>query len=341
VNTDIRLKIIETDTSNYKNAVKIAYPHEYRLISSDWQVNGVKLNVHTESLEFNRYQPGKFVVSNKSMLYCDTCLSPVVACNSIINRLKPIPGAVRKPTVKTETLAVKENKTAPTKTTVATGTTAVNNNTVAVNENTAVTFPDSNTVDYVEPFYELDTSSVVSSSSETFIPYQEIAALEDDTSATMTGINTEKDVNPVTINKPGEVDLIALRGVLSDDKLRSFGFDVKPILFDFDKSGLRWDSKKVLKNNVEILKKYNQLKVHLVGYTDSRGPDSYNLRLSIRRAKSVLRYLLAHGVTQSQVTLVEGRGATEFVNSCGKKQRCPESSHRMNRRVIFVVSMAN
>jgi outer membrane protein OmpA-like peptidoglycan-associated protein len=58
----------------------------------------------------------------------------------------------------------------------------------------------------------------------------------------------------------------------------------------------------------------------------------------VRRAKTVQRYLLRRGISKSQVTLVEGKGATEFLNNCGKGRKCPESSHRLNRRVIFIVS---
>ena len=127
------------------------------------------------------------------------------------------------------------------------------------------------------------------------------------------------------------------RGQLTDEQLANAGFNTSPVLFAFDKSKLGFRSTKILKHNVEILKKYPDLNIELYGYTDSRGTDWYNLMLSKRRARSVKNFLVRNGIDKSRVVLVDGKGSNELVNDCGKDKKCPENLHRMNRRVVVIV----
>jgi len=62
-------------------------------------------------------------------------------------------------------------------------------------------------------------------------------------------------------------------------------------LLDFRKSYA------VLNTTAASLKPYPDLVIEVRGYTDSRGSAAYNLKLSQRRAESVMQYLLSHGVT--------------------------------------------
>ncbi len=45
------------------------------------------------------------------------------------------------------------------------------------------------------------------------------------------------------------------------------------------------------------LKQYPDIVVEVRGYTDSTGSEPYNIKLSQRRAESVMSYLKEHGVT--------------------------------------------
>jgi OOP family OmpA-OmpF porin len=67
------------------------------------------------------------------------------------------------------------------------------------------------------------------------------------------------------------------------------------INFDFDKSVVKSPYFPALNEVVQILNKYPALKLDVEGHTDSIGADAYNQKLSERRAKAVLDYLVNKG----------------------------------------------
>lgn len=68
------------------------------------------------------------------------------------------------------------------------------------------------------------------------------------------------------------------------------------------------DSMDVLKQAVDTLQRYPQVKVKVAGYTDSVGADSYNQGLSERRAKIVYNYLTSNGIDASRLEGPIGHG---------------------------------
>lgn len=99
------------------------------------------------------------------------------------------------------------------------------------------------------------------------------------------------------------------------------------ITFETDRSDIRADFYAVLDSVAIVLKEFDQTAVKVSGHTDSTGSESYNQRLSERRADSVRRYLLNRD-------LAEGR-----VQAVGYGQRYPIASNdnaagrEANRRV--------
>jgi OmpA-OmpF porin, OOP family len=67
--------------------------------------------------------------------------------------------------------------------------------------------------------------------------------------------------------------------------------------------------------------------VRIEGHTDAAGSDAYNDHLSRRRAESVKRYLVAHGIDPSRLRAV---GLGEQATLPGRDPQAPE-----NRRVQF------
>ena len=74
--------------------------------------------------------------------------------------------------------------------------------------------------------------------------------------------------------------------------------------FDFDKSDIRPDSRPVLDEAAEILRNNPEVRITVEGYTDSVGTDEYNQALSVRRAESIFRYLVNHGVAPERMQVV-------------------------------------
>lgn len=125
---------------------------------------------------------------------------------------------------------------------------------------------------------------------------------------------------------------------LSETELTAIGFDLSPLLFDFNKTSLRADALEILSPNITLLKDHPELKVDILGYGDARGSKRANISVSLRRAKSVHAFLLQNGVSASQVGVARGKGATDFVNECSEGVSCDEARHQENRRVVFVFS---
>ena len=76
------------------------------------------------------------------------------------------------------------------------------------------------------------------------------------------------------------------------------------IFYDFDKATLRPESKEALDQLVKLLEENPNVTIELSAHTDYRGSAEYNKRLSQRRAESVIRYLIEHGIAADRLTPV-------------------------------------
>ena len=108
---------------------------------------------------------------------------------------------------------------------------------------------------------------------------------------------------------------------------------LNPIYFDFDKWNIRRDAAFELDKVVEAMKKYPDLKIHIVSHTDKRGTEAYNMSLSEKRAKATLEYIVSKGIDASRLTS-EGKGESEPAVNC---TRCSEKQHQLNRRSEFLI----
>ena len=74
------------------------------------------------------------------------------------------------------------------------------------------------------------------------------------------------------------------------------------IFYDFDKATLRPESTEALDQLVKLLNENPHVTIELSAHTDYKGSDQYNERLSQRRAESVVRYLIEHGIASDRLT---------------------------------------
>lgn len=124
---------------------------------------------------------------------------------------------------------------------------------------------------------------------------------------------------------------------LSLERLKALGWNSTPAYFDYDKSVLNEDARKLLDQNIIILKKNTDLIVVVNGYADSRGTDAYNKALSARRANSVKGYLVQNGIAKSRINAVNAYGEGKIENGCTDDAACDEDQHLLNRKVDFNV----
>jgi OOP family OmpA-OmpF porin len=83
------------------------------------------------------------------------------------------------------------------------------------------------------------------------------------------------------------------------------------INFDTNKADIRKADLPELQKAIDFVKKYPDTKVSAVGFTDSRGSDKYNLKLSQRRAEAVKKYLVDNGHVKADMITAEGRGSAD------------------------------
>jgi len=116
---------------------------------------------------------------------------------------------------------------------------------------------------------------------------------------------------------------------LKDDTLK-LNLDSE-VSFDYDSSQIKPAFKATLNKLADIIKKYDRTVVYVVGHTDSTGSESYNLRLSERRARSVVEYLINDGVNPSRLRS-EGRGESD-----PRATNATAAGRQLNRRVEIYI----
>lgn len=113
-------------------------------------------------------------------------------------------------------------------------------------------------------------------------------------------------------------------------------FTLQGIYYDLDKADIRPEAARVLDSLVLILNNNPTITIELASHTDSRADESYNLKLSQKRAQSCVDYLLKKGITKARLTAV-GYGESKLINDCADGVDCNEEQHQENRRTTFRV----
>ena len=106
-------------------------------------------------------------------------------------------------------------------------------------------------------------------------------------------------------------------------------FDSGRLNFDFDKSVVKPQYFELLRN-VKDYAAQNDFKLTIIGHTDSKGSDAYNMALGMRRAIAVRDKLLEFGLDPARILGVESRGESEPIAPNDTEQGRFE-----NRRIEF------
>jgi outer membrane protein OmpA-like peptidoglycan-associated protein len=105
------------------------------------------------------------------------------------------------------------------------------------------------------------------------------------------------------------------------------------IHFAFDKSDLTDSARTILDDKVAVFKANPTMTIVMIGYTDLKGTDAYNMALGERRAEAAKAYIVSRGIDAGRV-LMESKGKRmQIPNSEGAAGEAP------NRRAIFRLLM--
>lgn len=138
-----------------------------------------------------------------------------------------------------------------------------------------------------------------------------------------------------------------LRNINNDKIITSRNFTLAPIqvspiqedlvlvlnnvFFDFDNATLRPESFPELNRIIGLMQDKTAMQIEIAGHADATGSQTYNLRLSERRAKAVVKYLTDKGISTSRIAVV-------FFGE--EKPIAPNTTpdgRRKNRRVEFKI----
>lgn len=108
---------------------------------------------------------------------------------------------------------------------------------------------------------------------------------------------------------------------------------LQPIFFEYNKSNITAQGAEELDKLVKVMNEYPNMIIDAKSHTDSRGADSYNLRLSDRRAKATVQYIISKGIAKNRIT-GSGMGETQPKVACTE---CTEEQHAQNRRSEFLI----
>lgn len=155
---------------------------------------------------------------------------------------------------------------------------------------------------------------------EGYTTIEEMVAIGSETGETKLPLEMESTVVPVRVG---------------DDLAKVFKIGI--VYFDLDKWDIRPDAAFDLAKIVEVLKEYHRMRIEVRSHTDSRETHSYNERLSDRRAKSTVAWMVGEGIEADRLT-GKGYGETRPINKCIDNVECTEEEHQENRRSEFIIT---
>jgi outer membrane protein OmpA-like peptidoglycan-associated protein len=103
------------------------------------------------------------------------------------------------------------------------------------------------------------------------------------------------------------------------------------ITFAFNRADITPEAAAVLNRQADWIRQFPEVRFRVYGHTDLVGSKDYNYELGLRRAKAVVAYLSARGISTSRLEALVSFGKTQpVINTTSPEQR--------NRRTVTEVS---
>ena len=146
-------------------------------------------------------------------------------------------------------------------------------------------------------------------------------------------LNGSKDINTENITRSQDLETM-----INLNKKPKGRITLPGILYEFNSPKLTPDSKTAIDTSLYLLLIQNpEIVLEISSHTDSKGTDSYNLKLSQKRAESVVRYLLLKGINKKRLES-QGYGETMPIapNTNPDGSDNPDG-RKLNRRTDFQI----
>ncbi|MGB2466655.1 MAG: OmpA family protein [Crocinitomicaceae bacterium] len=111
------------------------------------------------------------------------------------------------------------------------------------------------------------------------------------------------------------------------EELKNFSFE--PIYFDYDKFNIKEEYHSQLNEIKKIILSHSDLRILVIGHTDSDGSNAYNDVLSRKRAESIIKFFTTKGLRRDRI-VIDFKGETDPADS-----NATAEGKSKNRRVDF------
>lgn len=119
--------------------------------------------------------------------------------------------------------------------------------------------------------------------------------------------------------------------VVNKPSQKAIKLNVNNLGHSFDQYLLENASQKDADSVALILLNHPDTKLQIIGHADNRGKDAYNLKLSKKRAESVVEHLKRFGISEKRLD-VSWVGSKKPLVPCPVSANCTEEEHAQNRR---------
>ncbi|MGN7930052.1 OmpA family protein [Sphingopyxis sp. 22461] len=153
------------------------------------------------------------------------------------------------------------------------------------------------------------------------------------------------DAQPTAGGGPGS----AMTGTVSDLKGDVSGLNIRvtdtativdlpaDALFEFDKADLTPGAEVELQKAAELIRKAPPGAIEVIGHSDAKGDDAYNLRLSEKRARTVADWFAGQVGVRQRTFRVSGKGETDPIAANQTADGKDEAAGRARNRRVEVV----
>lgn len=112
---------------------------------------------------------------------------------------------------------------------------------------------------------------------------------------------------------------------------------LRGVNFEFNLTDITEPSKELLKQARNIIAKYPQVLIAIDGHTDNKGSDSYNQKLSQRRAERIMQYFIDNGIKPERL-VARGFGESKPMAANSDENGADNAEGRaQNRRVELTI----
>ncbi|MGD1881785.1 MAG: OmpA family protein [Paracoccaceae bacterium] len=111
-----------------------------------------------------------------------------------------------------------------------------------------------------------------------------------------------------------------------------FSSEVMPMVnFAFNSAQLDGQAQAILREQANWIRQFPEVRFRVYGHTDLVGSNAYNRRLGLRRAKTVVNYLVGQGISRKRLEALSSFGETRPLIQTQNRER-------RNRRTVTEVS---